>query len=544
MEYFKRFVPKKEDETAKNMTVWSYTRVSSKEQFDTSSSIDLQIESNRDYARRNKFEIVEEFGGTYESAKSDFTRKEFKRLIDKVTASKNRPYALLVFKMSRFSRSGGHGIGLVDRLVEELGVHLIEVSTGISTTTERGKAAIYESLFHAFKENLEKRELVLPSMISQLKQGVWMGKAPIGYTQYGPRVQDETRYRSKQKIEINEDGYLLREAWQWKASGLYSDAQIIARLTARGVRITKQMMSQMWRSPFYCGIITTKMLDEPVRGNWEPLVSQEDFIRVQRVLENNPSGFSQNKDEVMRPLTRSLKCAQCGHFLAGYLVKNRGLHYYRCLKCNGVSVNAYTTKRSLRIGATELFVDYLKQFRIPKKIFPLVKDQLTKLFEQHDNGLAQNDQHLDTQKKAIDAKLKNLKIRHGLGEIDKETFDLTFEHLKAQLDIIVREQNQLAPKISNMEKLIEYSFDKLNNLSEIWVSSDLEGKRRLQKTLFPDGIYYNVEKHSYLTKKMNSFIALTSQLAQDFADNKKWTFPDKPEKSILAPPAGLEPATL
>lgn len=141
------------------------------------------------------------------------------------------------------------------------------------------------------------------------------------------------------------------------------------------------------------------------------------------------------------------------------------------------------------------------------------------------NGLAQNDQHLNTQKAAIEAKLKNLKIRHGLGEIEKETFDLIFEHLKAQLDIIVGEQNQLAPKISSMEKLIEYSFDKLNNLSEIWVSSDLEGKRRLQKTLFPDGIYYNVQKHSYLTKKMNSFIALTSQLAQDFADNKKMDFP-------------------
>ena len=66
--------------------------------------------------------------------------------------------------MSRFSRSGGNAIGLVNQLVEDLGVHLIETSTGNSTTTERGKIAIYESLFHAYKENIERMEIIRPAM--------------------------------------------------------------------------------------------------------------------------------------------------------------------------------------------------------------------------------------------------------------------------------------------------------------------------------------------------------------------------------------------
>lgn len=137
-----------------------YTRVSSKEQFEKNSSVERQLEANRGYAKTHGYEILEEFGGTYESAKSDFTRKEFKRLIDKIRSSRRKPYAILVYKMSRFSRSGGNAIGLVNTLVEELGVHLVEVCSGMSTTTERGKAAIYESLFHAFKENLEKKEII------------------------------------------------------------------------------------------------------------------------------------------------------------------------------------------------------------------------------------------------------------------------------------------------------------------------------------------------------------------------------------------------
>ena len=147
IDYFKKFMPVIPDLANMNFDVWSYTRVSSKEQFTNNSSVSNQINHNIKYAKEHNYNIVENFGGTYESAKSDFTRKEFKRLIDKIKTSKKKPYAILVFKMSRFSRSGGNAIGLVNQLVEELKVHLIETSTGNSTTTERGKVAIYESLF-------------------------------------------------------------------------------------------------------------------------------------------------------------------------------------------------------------------------------------------------------------------------------------------------------------------------------------------------------------------------------------------------------------
>ena len=107
LEYFKKFVPKSNADSKSNFLVWSYTRVSTKDQFDRNGSVDRQIQVNREFATKNGYQITEEFGGTYESAKSDFTRKEFKRLIDKVKASRKKPYAILVFKMSRFSRSGG-----------------------------------------------------------------------------------------------------------------------------------------------------------------------------------------------------------------------------------------------------------------------------------------------------------------------------------------------------------------------------------------------------------------------------------------------------
>lgn len=544
LKYFQKFVPKKDIEEKANLFVWSYTRVSSKDQYDKNSSVDRQMEANLAYATAYKYEITEHFGGSYESGKSDWTRKEFKRLIEKVETSRKRPYAILVYKMSRFSRTGGNAIGLVNYLTEDLGVHLIEVCSGISTTTERGKAAIYESLFHAFKENLEKKEIVIPSMIASLKAGNLMGICPIGYDHYGRKVRDERRFAFKQRIEINKDGELLKEAWQWKLSRMYSDAQIIAKLEARGLHISKQKLSQLWRNPFYCGILINKLIEQPVIGNWPPLVSEEEFIRVQQILDRNPVANSQNRVIDWRPLNRLLKCNDCGNFLVGYKNNQKNLNYYRCLKCNGVSMNADTTPKSKKIGAHDLFVEFLKKFTIADTIIPLVKMQLTKLFNHYNEGTLNNDKVVRDRLEGFEKKLKDLKIRHGLGEIDSETYDLTFAHLSEQIAQTVKELNTLTRPILNLEKLISSSLKKLRNISRIWAFADLENKRRIQRILFPEGVFYCVKKHEYLTKKINHFLFLTGSITMGYAQNENWTYQNLFDKSNLAPPVGLEPTTL
>ena len=542
LEYFKQFMPKKEDQAKKNFSVWSYTRVSSKEQFDKNSSIENQIEANRRYAQLNKFEITEEFGGTYESAKKDDFRPEFKRLIEKVEASRNRPFALIIFKMSRFSRAGASAIGLVDRLVKGLGVHLIEVSSGHSTLTPRGEMAIIDSLSHAKKENLERLEIIVPFMQAHLRNGKRFGICPVGYDHYGPRVANEKFFAKHQRIEVNKDGELLREAWQWKASGHFSDTQIIARLEARGLKISPQKLSKVWRNVFYCGVLINKMIEEPVKGNWPSLVSQADFIKVQQVLDGNPAGYQQNKEEMLRPLNRHVKCGNCKNYMLGYHHQKKNLHYYRCRHCKGLNINAHTTKQAKRKGLHDLFLEFLDNFSISPTVVPLVKLQLTKLFDHfnQDNG---NDDDLKEQLAALEKQLKNLKIRHGLGEIDKETYDLTTEHLNEKVKSISKELQNETPQVLNLDKLLTQSLEKLQDLRLVWTSSDLEGKKRLQRTIFPDGYYYDPENHQCLTTKLNEFVRVSTELARVSLEKEKGNFQDFSENSLSVARARVELAT-
>ena len=539
LDYFKKFVPSKESNIITNPAVWSYTRVSSKEQFDNNSSITRQQEANLECVAKNNFHIVEQFGGTYESAKSDFTRKEFKRLIDKVKASRNKPYAILVYKMSRFSRSGGNAIGLVSYLVDELKVHLYEVCSGLNTTTDRGKAAIWDSLFSAFKENLERKEIIIPNMAAYVKAGNWLSRAPRGYDHFGPKVRNMKFHSPVQKIVINYEGKILREAWDWKLSGLYSDVQIADKLANRGLLIDRKRLSEMWRNPFYCGISINRLVDGPTKGKWEAMISQTDFIKVQQILERNPSGYQHKKEVDERPLTRLLRCNICDCFMVGYKNNKKNLHYYRCLKCCGVSLNAHTTPHAKKKSAEDIFIELLEQHQIPKKFVPLIEMQLIKLFKHYNENNSVNE-NLEKHYTLLQKEMKDLKIRLGLGKIDKETYDLTFEHLNEQIVKMSKELNNGKVKISNLESVLKNALNKLEKLTEIWGSGELEEKRALQKTLFPEGIFYDVKNNQYLTRNKNQFIELVNCLSTSCEDIKKEDLCIFSEKSSLVSGSRLE----
>lgn len=65
----------KKKEEIKGGNAIIYTRVSSSEQVD-GQSLEVQQDKCREYAQSHSYTVIAEFGGTYESAKSDKERKE------------------------------------------------------------------------------------------------------------------------------------------------------------------------------------------------------------------------------------------------------------------------------------------------------------------------------------------------------------------------------------------------------------------------------------------------------------------------------------
>jgi site-specific DNA recombinase len=544
LEAFKKFSTYKESKEIQKEEVWSYTRVSSKEQFTSNGSVQTQKSVAYEFANENNYRLTHEFGGTYESAKGDFTRKEFNNMIAEVRKSRTKPFAIMIFKMSRFSRSGSGGISVVHELVDKIGVHLIETSTGLSTATPRGKNAILAKLVEAERENIERLEFTIPGMKNFLRKGCWLGTAPLGYDHYGPRVKDYGKLSHKQKLVLNDTGKILQKAWQWKIDGK-RDFEIISDLKALGINITKQKLSDMWRKPFYCGVSVHRMLEgEAVEGNWEPMVSKDDFMKVQHIIEKNNVGYTVCKINDERPLTGFVTCKSCGHKLTSYEVKSKGLHYYTCQnKCEGSTMNAHTLDKSKKEGINNLFVQLLEEFQLKEGIVDLFKKQLELSIDYINSDDLESEKRINKEITVLNEQVKKLEWKYIYEDLEKHKYD---NHL-SQLQLQINEKNQqlekVKNKISNQDEVIEKCVSITNNISKYWVSGNVNTKLKIQKTVFPTGLVIDAKNRQYLTKEVNTVFARIPDLTGDTEGQKKDASSNLPDASFIVAGTRLERAT-
>ena len=534
---------KKEKALSTSKEVWVYTRVSSKNQKDNY-SLEYQKEENQKYADDNGYTITNYFGNEYESASSDITRKEFQELITAIKKAKKKPFGILVYVISRFSRTGGSAINIAYYLVESLGVHLIEVNSGLDTTTDEGKLNIYSKLIEAKRENNQRLKHTIPGMRKFVQSGQYLGMVPIGYDHRGPRVIDLSRRSISQEITINETGLLLRQAWSWKLMGM-NDVEILKKLDTYGVRMTKQKISAMWRKPFYCGILTNALLNgSPVKGRWEPLISQEEFLRVNQILDGNHHGYQIESNNEIRPLVGTLLCPKCGKKLTGYEVKKKRLHYYKCQTCTGVSINAISSLKMKSTGANDLFIELLKSYRIDEKFILPFKLQLQKTFQNKNAETFEERQILEGNLKELELELDNLDERFAFGKFTDEAQYNKFRLKRiAEIDKVREKLQGSESEISNLDYFIEKSVEISQNIHNHWQLGSLDVRRKIQKLVFPEGIVINTKEREYLTSKVNYLFLVKSQFIRSSEDvNKKLPIKNDEESFVVAG-AGFEPTT-
>ncbi len=534
---------KEERKLSTSKDVWVYTRVSSKNQKDNY-SLAYQREEAEKFAANKGYEITEYFGNQNESASSDITRKEFQALITKVKKSHKKPFGILVYVISRFSRSGGSAITIVEDLVDRLGVHLIEVSSGLDTTSDENKLNIYSKLIEAKRENQQRLKHTIPGLKKFVKSGKYLGIVPMGYDHFGPRVVDPSKRSITQRIVVNEIGIELRKAWDWKMQGL-NDIEIIQKLNTAGVKITKQKISAMWRKAFYCGIQTNAFLDgNPIKGNWEPLISESTFWAVQQILDGNHHGYQIEKQNDSRPLIGTIFCPKCSKKLTGYIVKKKKRHYYKCQTCKGVSLAAESSLKMKTKGAHEMFEELLSSYKLDEEYIIPFRFQLLKSFKHMKAETFTELENLNKRMKSHKEELDTLDERFAYGKFDDESLYKKLRLKKqSEIDFLKEKMNGTEIQISNLEYYIEKSTELSQNIHKYWKLGSIENKKKIQKIVFPEGIVVDTTKRIYLTKKVNSLFQAKSQFIRDTEGiNKKLPIKNDEESGLVAG-SGFEPLT-
>ena len=507
-----------------------YTRVSTKEQAENNTSLSTQKKYCEEYAFKNGLEVVEYFGGTYESAKTD-ERKEFQRMIKYARQNSTVGY-ILIYSYDRFSRSGTNASYIADELKKQ-GITLLAVTQKVDTSNAGG--IMQQDFFFLLSrfDNEMRRDKTKTGMKELLLKGYWLWSPPRGY-------MNVNRYHRAVdwKIVVTEEGELLREAFQWRAKNTFSSAEIVRRLNIRGMKIDERRLFEIFRNPFYCGILVTKMLPgEIIPGQHEAIVSQDDFLKI-----NIPESKVINKIyETMSlelPLKKSLCCPSCGHLMTGFYVQAKGLYYYKCQKkCKGANISANKAHQSFK----ELLNDYQINLKgLEAEILPeIMQMKLLEHSKSDANEIAAAKSKLTHARKELDT----IEERFATGKIDTLIYSKFSEKYKKEISELEEKLMNHNLSSSNLEKCVRNGVKIAKKLSKIWDSGDLFDKHKLQHLLFPDGFVYDKQNGRVQTFRTNVFFELIHSITSVLREIKNGDSIKFDQISVRVTSSGVNPET-
>ena len=504
-----------------------YTRVSTKEQAENNASLSTQKKYCEMYAKKRNLNIVEYFGGTYESAKSD-ERKEFQKMINYVKRHKGVAY-IIVYSFDRFSRTGVNGSYITEQLKKQ-GVIVLSATQEVDSTTSAG--SFQQDLFFLFSkfDNELRRDKTVSGMQEKLRKGYICGSVPFGYTNMNPGKG------KLPQLEINKEGKLLKKAFELKAKHDLSYAEITERLKPYGWNKGPKKLSDYFKNPFYCGIIVNKIIPgEAIEGIHPPIVSREVFLKVNKLLEKTSHGGKHSKDDENLPLKRFVLSDSCETPLTGYLVRKKGLYYY---KNNRIGSKENISAKKMHERFSMLLEDY--QLTDTSLLKPMKQILIEGFVELHKESL---NTAIELEKKVseIEGNIDTIEKRFALGKIDESIYNKFHSEFTQELASIQREIEKTRFNLSNLEKSIEDALNYAVNLPKMWVKGNLEEKRRIQKLVFPKGIRYNFQNHDYRTFDVNPLFVCIPQLTKELPKKKKGTKAYDELLSRLVPRVGIEP---
>ncbi len=498
-----------------------YCRVSTKDQVRENNSLENQEKACISYCQRQGIEVAQVFVDEGESAKTA-ERTEFQKMLRYCRENKGQIQFVIVYSLSRFSRNT-HDHLVIRGVLAGLGISLRSVTEPIDNSST-GK--LMETILAGFSQfdNDVKAERTKAGMKAALEKGRWPWGAPLGYlNDKGPKGQSNI-------TPDPERAPLIKKAFELYATGLYTRPQVLKTInnlglrTKKGKKIALQTLETVLKNPLYAGWMTAKNLENPIRGTFEPLIDQSLFDKVQAVLAGKKvtvTAYLRNHPDF--PLRQFAKCGGCTRPLTASWSKGRKKKYpnYRCPKCKSVSIRKEAFEKE--------FVSYLERLVPETKYLELFKAiVLDKWHEKEIEAIALSK---SLQKCVEELKERKDKLEEAFiyeKRIDKATYDGQRDKLIEEIALAEINAHSAKLEAFDVEGAVSYARHLILNAAQLWMEMNLDQKQRLQKVLFPKGVYFSEGRFG------------TAETCMFF----KWLQESTAPESSLVSPTGFEPVLL
>ena len=507
-----------------------YVRVSTDEQANRGYSIRDQEQKLLNYCQHNNYTVMGTFREDY-SAKT-FKRPEFKKLLEFCKKNKKDIHQLLFIKWDRFSRNTSESYQMIDVFNNlAIQVNAIEQPLDLSIPEQGLMLAVYLSMPEV--ENQRRSLNVIAGMRRAVKEGRYVGGPPKGYSS----VLDSSK---KPILTPNDDAKFIQEGFEMMSTGIYNQREVFKKIQSKGFNSCKSAFARILRNPVYYGVIFLKAYklekEQIVEGIHEQLITKELFNKVQDVLDNRNSknAIKHKKVNKLFPLRGFLLCPDCDKLLTASISKGRSKFYtyYHCISpCN----------RRYKIEDAENWIlNFLKDISMDNQVqllfVEMIKEELNK-------GLTENSlgpKHYEKVKQ-LETKLIKLQDLYIEGEIEKEEY----LQAKKRYEIILNELKSLETTNSDKKEIFDLYKNvaiKLINLDKHYTDADVEDKRKLIGSIFPNKLQF--ENNKVRTSDINPILLKISSLNNTSGTKKKRDKSKINDLSHVVTSMGFEPTRL
>jgi hypothetical protein len=229
-----------------------------------------------------------------------------------------------------------------------------------------------------------------------------------------------------------------------------------------------------------------------------------------------------------------MSCGDCNTPMTGYLVKSKGLYYYKC-RTTGCKHNMSAKK------VHEDFANLISLFQLDEANIPLVEEALTIYFDVFFEEHKENKELVVKNINSLKSKIEKMEERYAIGEIDTRIFSKFHKQYTNELLELEAENEKYLVGSSNLKKALKKAFEICLNPRLLWESKDIDSKLKLQKKIFPEGISISKQNKGVRTIRLNSLFVPILELAKVLREKKNGQ-PIKFDKlSVLVSAKGFEP---
>lgn len=484
-----------------------WTRVSTKHQEDNGGSLLSQKETCDRYATERGYQVVRYFGGAHESAKTPG------KMIQEMTSFVKRDKSIstvLISEFDRFSRELWQATKMLEDM-RRLGIIVIATKYGLDTRTKEGLLMAQQTLSMAQWDNQNRTDKFVGGRSDCMKAGAYIEKAPFGYYKEGKSRETFCR--------LDENGKLISQAFKWKLTGA-TNKEILEKLAARGVVLTKQKLHKILVNPFYAGKIRHKFTNmELIDGQIEPAVTYMDFLRVQEILSGRTGTTTHKAEKPAFPLTHYVRCNVDGTPLTSYVkkkkLKTRELEfgYY---KCNQQGCNTNISAKEMH----EKYEALLFHYDMPEGFLNDFKVLISKTMDSYSEVSAEEISTLKRHISETNKTIKEIKLRYACGKIDEDAYTVAIQEYSNRKDVLQLELDKWQINLSNQSAKIPVVIATASKIGTLWKQSDLESKKKIQNLVFPDGIFWDKKIRNYRTKKRNAMFELLDRISDTYGNEK------------------------